>query len=171
MCILTTTAYVLCLWFVIPLNHELTCGQSVFSIAVTLAYIVLIFFMISGRNRTNLTESLHMVTKIIYKDVPSIRIAIVVSRTMWSFLDIFPTLNHIPQFQTFIFQLLAVALNVLSMAMVVSVLQESTGLANSLLAGIYTFFFMILEGWLFLIFMACNKFATGYCVGLWYMAK
>lgn len=81
---LMTTAFsfyrtgMLCFRFVIPIDHQLTCGQSVFSIAVTIAYFILIFWMFANRNRMSLTESLHMVTKTIYRDLPCLRIALVV---------------------------------------------------------------------------------------------
>lgn len=73
--------------------------------------------------------------------------------------------------QTFVFQLFCILLNVFSMGVVVGVLEKETNVKTEILTGIFSFFFMLLEGWIFLIVINCNKFTAGYVVGRWYFAK
>lgn len=60
------------------MNHKLTCGQSIFSIGITISYIGFIFLMINYRQRLPIVESLHLFARDLYRDLPTIRIGLVV---------------------------------------------------------------------------------------------
>lgn len=78
--IISATSFTLLLWVLPPDEDKLTCGQSLFSIVITLGYVGFVFWIIYRRRLLPLVTSLHLVMTDAYRDLPSIRIGLVVRR-------------------------------------------------------------------------------------------
>lgn len=57
------------------------------------------------------------------------------------------------------------------MGVAVSVLNGQMNIGKKILTYLFSIFFMLLEGWLFIIIITCNKFVCGYVIGRWYFTK
>lgn len=63
----------------LPYDQKLNCGQSAFSIVVTVTYIVFLFMLINFRRWFPIRVAIQMVTVKIVKQIPSLRIGFIVS--------------------------------------------------------------------------------------------
>ena len=80
--VLCTITYVLALWFVIPPTEKFTCGQSLFTIILSVGCICFAVASIAYRQMLPLVTSLHAVMKKVYRALPCIRIGLIVSEVL-----------------------------------------------------------------------------------------
>lgn len=63
----------------LPFDEKLNCGQSAFSIVVTVTYLVFLFMLINFRRWFPIRVAIQMVTVSIVRNIPSFRIGFIVS--------------------------------------------------------------------------------------------